>query len=66
MSRRRERIYGKGKGKKYIKTTIYLEEELWKALKWEAIDKKTTLSDLINKKLKEYERFKRTGFISGS
>jgi predicted DNA-binding ribbon-helix-helix protein len=45
--------------KKLIKTTLYLEEDLWKQLKHEAIDKKTTLSELINRKLKELETLKK-------
>ena len=45
--------------KDYVKTTIYLERELWKELKWEAIEKQTTLSELINRKLKELKNLKR-------
>jgi predicted DNA-binding ribbon-helix-helix protein len=45
--------------KKRIRTSIYLEEDLWKQLKHEAIDKKTTLSELINRKLKELENLKK-------
>ncbi len=41
-----------------VKTTIYLERDLWKQLKWEAIEKQTTLSELINKKLKELKTLK--------
>ena len=44
--------------KDYIKTTIYLERKLWKELKWEAIEKQTTLSELINRKLKELKNLK--------
>jgi len=44
--------------KDYIKTTVYLERELWKELKWEAIEKQTTLSELINRKLKELKNLK--------
>ncbi|GEM_PF-3377497 len=52
-----------GKGRKshkkdLVKTTIYLERDLWKQLKWEAIEKQTTLSELINKKLKELKTLK--------
>jgi len=45
--------------KDYVKTTIYLEKELWKELKWKAIEKQTTLSELINRKLKELKNLKR-------
>ena len=49
---------------RYIRTSVYLEEDLWKDLKWEAIQKKTTLSDLINKKLKELKELKKkTGIV---
>jgi len=52
------------KKKKLIRTSICLEEDLWKQLKHEAIDRKTTLSELINRKLKELETLKRkTTFI---
>jgi len=47
------------KKKKLIRTSIYLEEDLWKQLKHEAIDRKTTLSELINRKLKELGTLKR-------
>jgi len=49
----------KSKKVRYIKTTLYLEENLWKDLKWEAIQKKTTLSELVNKKLKELRELKK-------
>ena len=50
--------------KKIIRTSIYLEEDLWKQLKHEAIERKTTLSELINRKLKELGTLKRkTTFI---
>ncbi|HIO42337.1 MAG TPA: chromosome segregation protein SMC [Aquifex sp.] len=49
----------KTKKGKYVRTSIYLEEDLWKDLKWEAIQKKTTLSELINKKLKELKELKK-------
>jgi predicted DNA-binding ribbon-helix-helix protein len=45
--------------KDFVKTTIYLERDLWKELKWEAIEKQTTLSELINRKLKELKSLKR-------
>jgi len=49
---------------RYIRTSVYLEEDLWKELKWEAIQKKTTFSDLINKKLKELKELKKkTGIV---
>jgi len=51
--------------KDYVKTTIYLERELWKELKWEAIEKQTTLSELINRKLKELKNLKRKTPIVG-
>jgi len=41
-----------------VRTSIYLERELWKELKWEAIEKQTTLSELINRKLKELKNLK--------
>ena len=54
----------KSKKGKVVKTTLYLEEELWKDPKWEAIQKKTTLSDLINKKPKELKELKKkTGIV---
>jgi len=38
---------------------------LWKQLKWEAIEKQTTLSELINRKLKELKTLKKkTGVVS--
>ena len=49
----------KSKKGKLVKTTLYLEEELWKELKWEAVQKKTTLSDLVNRKLKELKELKK-------
>ena len=49
----------KSKKGKFVKTTLYLEEELWKELKWEAVQKKTTLSDLVNRKLKELKELKK-------
>jgi len=50
----------KQKSKKgVVRTSIYLERELWKELKWEAIEKQTTLSELINRKLKELKDLKR-------
>jgi len=51
--------------KDFVKTTIYLERELWKELKWEAIEKQTTLSELINRKLKELKNLKRKTPIVG-
>jgi len=47
------------KKKKLIRTSIYLEEDLWKQLKHEAIERKTTLSEIINRKLKELETLKK-------
>jgi len=47
------------KKKKLIRTSIYLEEDVWKQLKHEAIERKTTLSELINRKLKELETLKK-------
>jgi len=49
----------KSKKVRYIKTTLYLEENLWKDLKWKAIQKNTTLSELVNKKLKELRELKK-------
>jgi len=45
--------------KEFVRTSIYLEKDLWKQLKWEAIEKQTTLSELINKKLKELKTLKK-------
>ncbi len=45
--------------KEVVRTSIYLEKNLWKELKWEAIEKQTTLSELINRKLKELKNLKR-------
>lgn len=42
----------KRKKGKSIKTTISLPEDLWKELKIESIEKKKTLSKLIEEKLK--------------
>jgi len=56
MAQRRKRRKTK---KEFVKTTIYLEKDLWKELKWEAIEKQTTLSELINRKLKELKTLKR-------
>jgi predicted DNA-binding ribbon-helix-helix protein len=53
----------KSKKGKCVKTSVYLEEELWKELKWEAIQKRTTLSELINRKLKELKELKRKNSI---
>ena len=55
----------KTKKGKYVRTSIYLEEDLWKDLKWEAIQKKTTLSELINRKLKELKKLKKKISIVG-
>jgi predicted DNA-binding ribbon-helix-helix protein len=56
MAQRRKRRKTK---REFVKTTIYLERDLWKELKWEAIEKQTTLSELINRKLKELKTLKR-------
>jgi len=48
MGQRRKKQKSK---KEIVRTSIYLERELWKELKWEAIEKQTTLSELINRKL---------------
>ena len=56
MAQRRKRRKTK---KEFVRTSIYLEKELWKELKWEAIEKQTTLSELINKKLKELKTLKK-------
>ncbi len=39
------------KKRKFIKTTISLPEDLWKELKIETVEKKKTLSKLIEEKL---------------
>ena len=56
MKQRRKKQKSK---KERVRTSIYLERELWKELKWEAIEKQTTLSELINRKLKELKDLKR-------
>jgi len=56
MGQRRRKQKSK---KEMVRTSIYLERELWKELKWEAIEKQTTLSELINRKLKELKDLKR-------
>jgi predicted DNA-binding ribbon-helix-helix protein len=56
MAQRRKRRKTK---KEFVRTSIYLEKDLWKELKWEAIEKQTTLSELINKKLKELKTLKK-------
>ena len=55
MGQRRKKQKSK---KEMVRTSIYLERELWKELKWEAIEKQTTLSELINRKLKELKNLK--------
>ncbi len=45
--------------KDLIRTSIYLERDLWKELKHEAIENQTTLSELINRKLKELKNLKK-------
>jgi len=55
MGQRRKKQKSK---KEMVRTSIYLERELWKELKWEAIEKQTTLSELINLKLKELKNLK--------
>jgi len=62
MGQRRKKQKSK---KEMVRTSIYLERELWKELKWEAIEKQTTLSELINRKLKELKNLKRKTPIVG-
>jgi len=62
MGQRRKKQKSK---KEIVRTSIYLERELWKELKWEAIEKQTTLSELINRKLKELKNLKRKTPILG-
>ena len=44
--------------KRYVRTTISLPEDIWEELRIESIKKKTTMGDLITKKILELKKLK--------
>ena len=53
MKRKRKR-----KKKSYVRTTVSLPKEVWEELRIESIKTKTTMGELIAKKLKELKELR--------
>lgn len=47
------------KTKKYVRTTVSLPEDVWRTLRIESIETRTTMGDLIAEKIKELEDIKK-------
>lgn len=48
----------KKKKENYVRTTVSLPREVWEELKIESIKKKTTMGELIAKKIKELKELR--------
>ena len=51
---------GRNLREKEVRTTIKLSESLWKKLKIESVRKKKSLSELIEDKIRELEKIKKS------